>query len=98
MYRRFASSKKGWSFEMLSESLNAEGGLKEASAGINGSSVFAHMKVRIPSLFFLLFFIMLWSNLASDFFTALGMNVRLSIAYVFCFFFQRVFYVSFLKK
>jgi len=46
MYKKFSSNEKDWSFELLTESLNAEGGLKEASASINGSSVFAHLKVR----------------------------------------------------
>ena len=44
MYKKYSGSKR-WSFEMLSESFNAEGGLKEAAASITGSSVFAFLKV-----------------------------------------------------
>lgn len=49
MYKKYSGSKR-WSFDMLSESVNAEGGLKEASASISGNSVFAFLKVcRINS-------------------------------------------------
>ena len=44
MYKKYSGPKR-WSFEMLSESLNTEGGLKEASASISGNSVFAFLKV-----------------------------------------------------
>eukprot|EP00111_Clytia_hemisphaerica_P017434 TCONS_00051582-protein len=46
MYKKFSSSNR-WSFDIVSESVNAEGGLKEASATINGNSVFAFMKHEI---------------------------------------------------
>lgn len=46
MYKKYSGSKR-WSFDMLSENHNAEGGLKEASASINGKSVFAFLKHEI---------------------------------------------------
>lgn len=43
VYRKFASSR-GWSFEMLSTSLNDIGGLKEGVCTVSGRNVFETMK------------------------------------------------------
>ncbi len=43
MYRKFAA-RNGWSFEVLSFDDNGLGGVKEASAMINGRGVFARLK------------------------------------------------------
>lgn len=44
MYSKYCSAKK-WKFEVLTQSGNTEGGLKEASANISGNLVFASLKV-----------------------------------------------------
>jgi peptide chain release factor 1 len=46
MYEKFAAAN-GWRFELLTLSRNEIGGLKEASASIQGQSAYQKLKVRV---------------------------------------------------